>query len=253
MLTSRLHGRRGDGSAAVRGWVAFTRSGCPPAMRARRRDEVAGDLRGRDPRRRPPRRSRGLFRQRLVRLALGIPADLSWRLIDAPAMARELYGPTPWVPLTRWTLALTRDRGDRSRRVASPSSRSRSLTGQAGRTLWPGWGPVGFAIGSAVVLRRRHRRPCPGRDAAAAIVILPGVAPRPARRAVAVGRLDAGGHRRRARGPTRPTLTPSGRGHPERAMSFLERVDLPSAEAPCGDRCSASPTRATSARARTRS
>jgi hypothetical protein len=120
-------------------------------MRERRRSEVAGDLADEtlDAIRRGDRR--GLFRQRLVRLALGIPADLSWRLVDAPLVARELYGPTPWVPLTRWTLALTGI-------VATIAAGGLAivtipvLTGQARPDLWPGWGPVGFAIGSAVVL-----------------------------------------------------------------------------------------------------
>jgi hypothetical protein len=120
-------------------------------MHERRRAEVAGDLADEtlDAIRRGDRR--GLFRQRIVRLALGIPADLSWRLIDAPVVARELYGTTPWVPLTRWTLALTGI-------VATIAAGGLAivtvpvLTGQARPDLWPGWGPVGFAIGSAVVL-----------------------------------------------------------------------------------------------------
>ena len=66
-------------------------------------------------------------------------------------MARQSYGPTPWVPLTRWTLALTAI-------VATIAAGGLAivtvpvLTGQARPDLWPGWGPVGFAIGSAVVL-----------------------------------------------------------------------------------------------------
>lgn len=150
-MTSRLLGRRGDGSAAVRGWVEFYTLGLPLPMRARRRAEVAGDLADEtlDAIRHGDRSN--LFRQRLVRLVLGMPADLSWRLIDAPAAARQMYGPTPWVPLTRWTLGLiavvaTIAAGGLAI-VTLPT-----LTGQAPPDLWPGWGPVGFAIGSAVVL-----------------------------------------------------------------------------------------------------
>lgn len=150
MVASRLLGRRGDGSAAVRGWVGLYTLGLPAPMRARRRAEVAGDLADEtiDAIRHGDRS--GLFRQRLIRLLLGIPADLSWRLIDAPPVARELYGPMPWVPLTRWTLAL----------VAVVSLISAGglaivtwpvLTGQARPDLWPGWGPVGFALGSLFV------------------------------------------------------------------------------------------------------
>jgi hypothetical protein len=151
MLTSRLLGRRGDGSAAVRGWVGLYTLGLPPEMRARRRSEVAGDLADEtvDAIRRGTQRM--LLRQRLTRLALGIPADLAWRFIDAPPVARRLYGPQPWVPLTRWTLGLTAVvallAGGGLAIVTLPA-----LTGQARPDLWPGWGPVGFAIGSLVVL-----------------------------------------------------------------------------------------------------
>ena len=75
-------------------------------MRERRRSEVAGDLA--DETVDAIRRGEGAacYRQRLMRLALGIPADLSGASLDAPVVARDLYGPLPWVPLTRWTLPL---------------------------------------------------------------------------------------------------------------------------------------------------
>jgi hypothetical protein len=150
-MTSRLLGRRGDGSAAVRGWVGLYTLGLPRPMRARRQAEVEGDLADEtlDAIRHGDQGI--LFRQRLVRLMLGIPADLSWRFVDAPAAARQLYGPAPWVPLTRWTLGLTGVvamlAGGGLAIVTLPA-----LTGQVGPDLWPGWGPIGFAIGSAVVL-----------------------------------------------------------------------------------------------------
>lgn len=151
MTASRLLGRRGDGSAAVRGWVGLYTLGLPAPMRARRRAEVAGDLADEtiDAIRHGHRS--GLFRQRMIRLAMGIPADVSWRVIDAPSVARQRYGPTPWVPLTRWTLALVGV-------VAVISAGGLvivtlpALTGQARPDLWPGWGPVGFAVGSLLVL-----------------------------------------------------------------------------------------------------
>lgn len=150
MWTSRLPGRRGDGSAAVRGWVELYTLGLPAPMRERRRAEVAGDLaeESLDAVRHGDRS--GLFRQRLIRLALGMPADLSWRLIDAPPVARDLYA-KPWVPLSRWTLALT---GTVALIAAGGLAivTVPALTGQARPDLWPGWGPVGFAIGSTVVL-----------------------------------------------------------------------------------------------------
>lgn len=150
-MTSRLLGRRGDGSAAVRGWVGFYTLGLPRPMRERRRTEVVGDLADETLDAIRHGDQSVLFRQRLIRLLMGIPADLSWRLVDAPAAARQLYGPAPWVPLTRWTLALTgvvaMIEGGGLAIVTLPA-----LTGQVRPDLWPGWGPVGFAIGSAVVL-----------------------------------------------------------------------------------------------------
>ena len=151
MITSRLLGRRGDGSATVRGWVGFYTLGLPRPVRERRQAEVTGDLADETLDAIRLGDQSVLFRQRLVRLLLGIPADLSWRFIDAPAAARQLYGPAPWVPLSRWTLGLTAA-------VATIAAGGLAivtvpaLTGQAGPDVWPGWGPVGFAIGSAVVL-----------------------------------------------------------------------------------------------------
>jgi len=151
MPTSRLPWRGGDGSAAVRGWVEVYTVGLPAEMRRRRRDEVAGDLADEtlDAIRRG--RRRGLFRQRMVRLASGIPADVLWRLVDAPRMAQAMHGSVPWVPLTRWTLALSG--------IAAVVAAGGliivtlpALTGQARPDLWPGWGPVGFALGSLIVL-----------------------------------------------------------------------------------------------------
>jgi hypothetical protein len=151
MSSSRLLGRRGDGSAVIRGWVGLYTRGLPTEMRARRRVEVAADLA--DETLHAIRRGdqSGLFRQRLTRLLLGLPADLSWRLIDAPAVAAQRYGRAPWVPLTRWSLALlgvaTTLAAGGLAIVTLPA-----LTGQTRPDLWPGWGPVGFGIGSAVVL-----------------------------------------------------------------------------------------------------
>ena len=64
----------------VRGWVSIYTRGMPPAVRAARRDEVNDDLwcqheeadtLGRSP--------RSLAGEMLLRLVLGMPADLSWR------------------------------------------------------------------------------------------------------------------------------------------------------------------------------
>jgi hypothetical protein len=151
MPTSRLLGRRGDGSAVVRGWVGFYTRGLPAEMRARRRAEVAADLADESLHAIRQGDQSALLRQRLTRLILGIPADLSWRLVDAPAAAGQRYGQDPWVPLSRWTLALlgvaTMIAAGGLAIVTLPA-----LTGQTRPDLWPGWGPAGFAIGSAIVL-----------------------------------------------------------------------------------------------------
>jgi hypothetical protein len=105
MATSRLQGRRGDGSAVVNGWVAFYTLGLPGPLRTRRRDELAAHLvdEAIDAVRRGNVTS--LRRRRLVRWILGIPDDLIWRVSDARAMGRDYPG-LPWTPLSRWTSLL---------------------------------------------------------------------------------------------------------------------------------------------------
>jgi hypothetical protein len=176
MTASRLIGRRGDGSAVVRGWVAVYTLGLPAAMRARRRDEVAADLADEtvDAVRRGERS--GLRRRRLMRWVLGIPDDLAWRFMEAPAAARIIRAgqpPIAWVPVSRWSLALLAivaigAAGGLSI-VAVPE-----LTGQARADVWLGWGRYGFAVGCvAVLVAVLASIPWPGRGVA---IVLPGVA-----------------------------------------------------------------------------
>jgi hypothetical protein len=135
----------------VRGWVAIYTLGLPAVMRIRRRDEVAADLAEEELHaiRRGDRS--GLFPQRLIRLLAGMPADVAWRLIDAPAMARDLRIPMAWVPLTRWTLVplavISIGAAGALTVVAVPL-----VTGAADPATWQGWGPVGFAVGCIGVL-----------------------------------------------------------------------------------------------------
>jgi len=151
VLTLRLPGRRGDGSAAVRGWVAFYTLGLPRALRTRRRDEINADLADEtlDAVRRG--RQQTLFGQRMRRLVRGIPADLAWRVLDTPTMARELAVSDDWAPPTRWSMALIAI-------VAISSAGGLAIVtlpvflGAAGPDSWSGWGPVGFTIGSAGIL-----------------------------------------------------------------------------------------------------
>ncbi len=154
MSTARLTGRRGDGSAAVRGWVAIYTFGLPAAIRERRRGEVASDLAEEtlDAIRRAE--TAGLRRRRLVRLLLGIPDDLAWRLVDAPAAVRQLRAvlpPTTWVPLTRSTLFLLSI-------TAIGAAGALGIVvvplvdGSAPPDAWLGWGPYGFITACAIVL-----------------------------------------------------------------------------------------------------
>lgn len=154
MVASRRSWRRRDGSAAVRGWVAMYTLGLPRAMRERRRDEVTGDLA--DENLDAVRRGElaGLRRRRLIRWLLGVPADLSWRFLDAPPAAQAIRARLPaidWVPLTRWSMALV---------ALSAIGSAGALvvigiplaTGQARPEWWPGLGPTGFLIGCTAVL-----------------------------------------------------------------------------------------------------
>jgi hypothetical protein len=105
MTTSRLPGRRGDGSAVIHGWVAFYTLGLPAPMRVRRREELAAHLV--DERQDAVRHGElaALRRRRLIRWFLGIPDDVLWRLTDARAMGRT-YPTRGWVPLSRWSAML---------------------------------------------------------------------------------------------------------------------------------------------------
>jgi hypothetical protein len=150
MATSRLLGRRGDGSAVVRGWVAIYTLGLPRPMRERRRDEIAGHLADEATdavRRGEVARLRG---RRLWRWVLGIPDDVIWRLTDARAMAAR-YARPGWVPLSRWTAVLLAV-------VAIGAAGGFALvavpyfSGPSDPAVWAGWGPTGFLIGTALIL-----------------------------------------------------------------------------------------------------
>ena len=137
----------------VRGWVGFYTLGLPEPMKARRRGEVAGDLA--DETLDAVRRGdlAGLRRRRLTRWALGIPSDLAWRVLDAPVAAsgiRARMGSLPWVPLTRWSLALLTVVGIGAGGGLAIVARS-FLDGRQGDT-WVGWGPYGFVAACLVVV-----------------------------------------------------------------------------------------------------
>lgn len=152
MATSRLGGRRGDGSAVVRGWVAFYTLGLPAAMKVRRRDEVAGDLA--DETLDAVRRGEvaDLRRRRLLRWVAGIPSDLAWRMLDAPPAAARIRAALPrmaWVPLSRWSLALLAVAG-----IGAAGALALVLQGllHGPPAAWPGWGPYGFIVACALVV-----------------------------------------------------------------------------------------------------
>ncbi len=149
MTTSRLPGRRGDGSAVVDGWVAFYTLGLPGPMRARRREELSAFLA--DERQDAVRRGEvsGLRRRRLVRWAMGVPDDILWRLTDARAMARA-YPPVDWVPLTRWSAVLLVSVGFGA--LCAFILVAQLLLGDAvAETDWAAPGPLGFLVGCLAI------------------------------------------------------------------------------------------------------
>ena len=151
MRAPRLRWRRGDGSAAVRGWVALYTLGLPGEMRLRRRGEVIADLADEALHAVRTGRTAELFGQRVIRLALGVPSDLSWRFVDAPAIARRHAYHVPWVPLSRWTFALLA-------MVAIGAAGAfgivtvPDLAGPTTDDGWHGWGPAGFGIACAAIM-----------------------------------------------------------------------------------------------------
>ena len=166
MAAARRVWRPGDGAAAVRGWATLYTLGLPAPMRERRLGEIAADLdeEHADAVRRHTQAT--LRRQRLIRLALGVPDDLSWRLFDAPAMARGYRAGWVWVPLDRWTALLMAVAGIGASGglalVGAPY-----VTGTLAPSTWLGWGPTGFIVGCIGVLAALSVAiPWPGRGAA---------------------------------------------------------------------------------------
>lgn len=154
MATSRLQGRRGDGSAVVRGWVAIYTLGLPGPLRERRRGEVAGDLADETLDAVRHGETAGLLRRRLERWLVGIPDDVAWRLIDAPADARALrqtMGETPWIPVSRLALVLLAIAA-----IGAGGGLSivigTIIDGRRTADTWLGWGPYGFIVACALVL-----------------------------------------------------------------------------------------------------
>jgi len=148
MAAVRPTARQGDGAAIVRGWVALYTFGLPAGIRDRRRWEVDADLAEEqlDAVRQGHRRS--LARERIRRLLLGLPADLAWRFVDAPAMARARGLRAEWVPLNRWTTMMLA--------VIAIGSAGALLilalpivSGRTPAEAWPGLGPGGFVVATA--------------------------------------------------------------------------------------------------------
>jgi hypothetical protein len=142
---------RDHGAALVRGWVALYTFGLPGVVRARRRAEIDADLAEETLDAVRHATVEGLAGRRVIRLLMGLPADLAWRLLDAPAMAADLRIDAPWVPPTRWTLI--------GLGVAAIGTAG-ALTLVAGALLdtsarsdpWIGWGPYGFAAACVAAL-----------------------------------------------------------------------------------------------------
>lgn len=154
MTTSRKVVRRGDGSAVICGWVAIYTFGLPGPLRDRRRGEVAGDLAEETLDAVRQGTTGDLRRRRLVRWLLGVPDDLSWRFIDAPAIARTIPRTgtgAAWAPLSRLSLGLLAiaaiGAGGALALTVGEIVRSGSIA-----DTWSGWGPYGFVVACAVML-----------------------------------------------------------------------------------------------------
>lgn len=134
---------RDHGAALVRGWVALYTLGLPGSLRMRRRAEVGADLAEETMDAVRQATLTDLTGRRVIRLLAGVPADLAWRLLDAPAMAASLPDQR-WVPPTRWTLMALAVAGIGTAGalalVAGPL-----LDASARTDPWLGWGPYGFA------------------------------------------------------------------------------------------------------------
>ena len=148
MAAARPTARQGDGAGLVRSWVAVYTLGLPDELRDRRRWEVDADLAEEQLDAVRHGHARSLARERMRRLVLGASADLAWRFVDAPAMARARGLRADWVPLNRWTSMLLA--------VIAVGSASALLVLAvpivAGRTpaeAWPGVGPGGFVLATA--------------------------------------------------------------------------------------------------------
>lgn len=136
---------RDHGAALVRGWVALYTLGLPGVLRSRRQQEVEADLAEEtlDAIRRAT--VSDLATRRRIRLILGLPSDIAWRLLDAPAMAADLRIRRAWVPPTRWTMGLLAVAAIGSVGalviVAAPL-----LAGSVVPGAWGTAGPAGFAL-----------------------------------------------------------------------------------------------------------
>ncbi len=214
MTTSRLLGRRGDGSAVVRGWVAVYTLGLPAAIGARRRSEVAGDLADEtvDAVRRGE--TADLRRRRLVRWFAGIPDDLTWRFVDAPELARTvawrgtrrgLGAPVADLAAAARHLGDRHGRGARTRRPGGPERPldGRDLAGlgtvrvHGGRFARAGRGAAGRPVAPPRPRCGRARLRDRDGGGAVAVGVLVARADR-ARRALASGERGRPGHGRRS-------------------------------------------------------
>jgi hypothetical protein len=138
----------------VRGWVAVYTLGLPAAIGARRRMEVAGDLADEtlDAVRRGE--TADLRRRRLVRWLVGIPDDMTWRFVDAPALARGSRGDgrsEVWVPLSRISLLLLAISAIGAAGALAIVAQG-VLSGRSTAETWQGWGPYGFMVAASLVL-----------------------------------------------------------------------------------------------------
>jgi hypothetical protein len=162
MRAAARSGTRDRSARLVRAWVTLYTTGLPWAIREDRRQEVASDLAEETMDAVRHGVARDLGRARVRRWLLGVPADIVWRIREAPLYARSATAPRLWVPTSRWSFALLAV-------VAIGTVGGLVLVGlpllggSLGTTTWAGNGPVLFCLAaSGIVLGIPIAVPRPG-------------------------------------------------------------------------------------------
>ena len=119
-------------------------------MRSRRREQVAADLADEALEFARIGPESGLATQQLGRLVRGIPADISWRLVDAGAIARASTGGRSSMPASRLSVVLLGIVGMLA--FAGLVLMLGNLDNAADPDRWQGWGRFGLVAALILVL-----------------------------------------------------------------------------------------------------